>query len=416
MINVEFPKLFVWQSDVFNDIKEDDGKGNFYTIKAKRQIGKSTLAIYCLLYFAFLNERSIGTCIEPTQAQCRRVFKQIVNAVGGTDSPLLKSANATLLEIEFSNGSTIIFKSAEQGDALRGMTVKRSLLVIDEAAFIKKEIFEILYPVTDALRCPVLMISTPLFEDGEFYDKYMLGRAGDAFTKSYDWSKYDTSELLSPEKLEYYRRTMNPLRFLSEYLGEFITEKSFVFGDFTKCYGYSQKQPKYAGIDWASGKDDRDDYSCIVLMDEDGAEVTSKYFKVVDPMDLVDTLASIINATPSLISVTVEDNSLGEVYRSALKRKMNKKGILKSFTTSNESKRRIIEQLIEAFHQGNIKIVEDIRSKEQLQHYQIEGTPGGKITYNAQSGYNDDYCIALALAYDAASKNMNKKKLDIDFA
>lgn len=408
-LNVEFPKLFEWQADVFNDIIKDDGKGNFYVCKSKRQVGKSTLAIACLLYFAFKNDRSIGTCIEPTQSQGRRVFKQIVNAVGGTESPLLKSANATLLEIEFTNGSSIIFKSAEQGDALRGMTVKRSLLVIDEGAFIKKDIFEILYPVTDALRCPTLLISTPLFEDGEFYERFMLGLSGDAFTKSYDWSKYDTSALLSPEKLEYYRRTLSPLRFLSEYLGEFITEKSFVFGDFTKCYGHSSKQPRHAGVDWASGKNEENDYSCIVLMDEDGAEVATRFFKVVDPMDLVDELAAVINATPSLISVTVEDNSLGEVYRSALKRKMNRKNILKSFNTTNDSKRRIIEQLIEAFHQEDIKIIEDARSKEQLQHYQIEQTQGGKITYNAQAGYNDDYCIALALAYDSVKKNKNNK-------
>lgn len=409
MISVEFPKLFQWQADVFKDIKEDDGKGNYYVCKSKRQVGKSTLAITCLLYFAFKYNRSIGTCIEPTQAQGRRVFKQIVNAVGGTDSPVLKSANATLLEIEFANGSTIIFKSAEQGDALRGMTVKHSLLVIDEAAFIKKDIFEILYPITDALRCPTLLISTPLFEDGEFYERFMLGLGGDAFTKSYDWSKYDTSALLSPEKLEHYRKTLSPLRFLSEYLGQFITEKSYVFGDFTKCYGSSSKQPKYAGIDWASGKNEENDYSCLVFMDEDGAEVATRYFKVLDPMELVDEIAAVINATPTLTCVTVEDNSLGEVYRSALKRKMNRNNILKSFNTTNESKRRIIEQLIEAFHQGDIKIVEDARSKEQLQHYQIEETPGGKITYNAQSGYNDDYCIALALAYDSMKKNKNKK-------
>lgn len=416
MINVQFPKLYEWQDAVFSDVKSDDGKGNFYVVKARRQCGKSILAISCLLYFAFSNDFSIGTCIEPTQAQCRRVFKQIIAAVGGDSSPVLKSANATLLEISFINGSEIIFKSAEQGDALRGMTVKKSLLVIDEGAFIRGEIYDILYPTTDALRCPVLIISTPLFEDGEFYTKYMLGMTGDAFTKSYDWSRYDTSVLLSPEKLEYYRKTMNPLRFRSEYLGEFLTEKSFVFGDFSKCYGYSSKQPKYAGVDWASGKNEDNDYSCMVLMDEDGAEVATKFFKVVDPMDLVDELGSIINATPTLKAVVVEDNSLGEVYRSALKRKMNNKGILRAFNTTNESKRRIIEQLIEAFHTGEITIIENQRSKEQLQHYQIEETPGGKITYNAQAGYNDDYCIALALAYDAAKKYKNNKGLSFGFA
>lgn len=411
MIDVEFPPLYPWQDEVFDAIKTDDGKGNFYVVKARRQCGKSILAITVLLYFAF-KSKSIGTCLEPTLSQCRRVFKQIISAVGGADSPVLKSANATLLEIEFINGSQIIFKSAEQGDALRGLTVRRSVLILDEAAFCQRETFEIIYPAVDALRCPVLMISTPQFEDGEFYAKYTLGLSGDRFTRSFDWKNWDTSALLSPEKLEYYRQTMSPIRFRSEYLAEFITDKSFVFGDFTKNYGYSQKPPKYAAIDWATGKNEKDDYSCLVLMDEDRVVVDIKFYRVIDPMALVDTLAGVINSTATLINVTVEENSLGEVYRSALKRKMHNKGILKSFLTTNDSKRRIIEQLIKAFAESDVTIPEDPRLKEQLQHYEIEQTPTGKVTYNAQSGFNDDAVIALALAYDAATKYKNKKAFE----
>ena len=407
MIDVVFPKLYEWQQEVFDSVISDT-KGCFWVTRARRQCGKSCVAVSILLYFAF-KQKSIGTCLEPTLAQSRRVYKQIISAVGGTDSPVIKSANATLLEIEFVNGSQIIFKSAEQRDALRGITVKHSVLVLDEAAFIPKEIFEIIYPAVDVMGCPVLMISTPQFEDGEFYEKFTLGLSGDEYTHSFDWKKYDTSALLPPEKLEYYRRTMSPIKFRSEYLAEFITDKSFVFGDFTKCYGYSKKEPKYAGIDWATGKNEKDDYSCLVLMDEDRAVTDIKYFRVIDPMDLVDRLAQIINTTPTLQSVTVEENSLGEVYRSALKRKLTNKAILKSFLTTNESKRRIVEQLIKAFSEADITIPEDTKLKEQLQHYQIEQTQGGKITYNASTGFNDDAVVALAIAFDSAIKNKARK-------
>lgn len=415
MIEVQFEKLYPWQKEVFDSVINDNGAQRTYVCKARRQCGKSVDAVAILLYFAF-RQKSIGTCIEPTLHQARRLMRSLINAVGGTDSPVIKSANFTLLEAEFVNGSLIVFKSSEQGDALRGITVKHSVLVIDEAAFIPKEIFEILYPAVDAMKCPVLMISTPQFEDGEFYDKYVLGMSEDKFTKSFDWGKYDTSALLSPEKLEYYRKTMSPIRFRSEYLAEFITDKSFVFGNFTQNYGYSSKPPKYVGIDWATGKNEKDDYSCMVLMDEDRAVVDIKYFRVIEPMDLVDRLANIINTTPTLEVVTVEENSLGEVYRSALKRKMKKPAMLKSFLTTNDSKRRIVEQLIQAFSEGNITILEDTKLKEQLQHYQIEQTPGGKITYNAQGGFNDDAVIALALAYDTAKKYKNNKGLSFGFA
>lgn len=409
-IDIQFPKLYKWQDDVFQDIKEDGGKSLVYVCKARRQCGKSILAIVSLLYFAFRNSGSIGTCIEPVLHQSRRVYKQLLNAVGGEDSPLIKRANGTLLEIEFINGSQIIFKSAEQGQALRGMTVRNSILIIDEAAFIETEIFEILWPVVDATKSPVLIISTPLFLSGEFYDRYTEGINGSAFVKSYDWSRYDTSALLSPEKLEHYRQTMTPLKFRSEILGEFIAEGSYIFGDFTKCYGVSAKPPVYAAIDWSTGGSDKDDYTAMTLMDEDSKTVEIKFFQVFDPMDLVDNIASIIMATPTLKAVRLEVNSIGSVYLSALKRKI-KKGLIDEFVTDNGSKRRIIEQLIQAFSKGSITIPDNPRLNKQLQHYAAEKTPGGKLTYNGADGVHDDGVMSLAMCYDLAMKPLSRFRI-----
>lgn len=409
MINIEFPKLFKWQSDVFADIKKDAGKEIQYIVKASRQKGKSILAITVLLYFAFTYAGSIGAIVEPTLNQSRRIFKQLVNAVGGENSPLIKSSNATLLSIVFVNGSEIVLHSAEQGEALRGMTISKSILIIDEGSFIDKEIYEILYPVTDAQKCPVLIISTPLFESGEFYEKYTLGLKGNPFVKSYDWSTYDTSALITPEKLEYYRQTMSPLKFRSEILGEFIKEGSYIFGDITSCIGVSNKMPVYGGIDWATGSNDKDDFSCLTLMDEDGALVDIKFFKVIDPVDLVQQLSNTINTIPTLKTVQIERNSIGSVYLSMLKRKINA-NLIREFETSNESKRRIIEQLVEAFLQGKVQIVNDSRLIKQLQNYAAEKTPGGKVTYNGQNGVNDDAVIALALAYDLVCKPTKKPR------
>ena len=92
-----------------------------------------------------------------------------------------------------------------------------------------------------------------------------------------------------------------------------------------------------------------------------------------------------------------------------LKRKINA-NLIREFDTSNESKRRIIEQLVEAFLQGKIQIIEETRLIKQLQNYAAEKTPGGKITYNGQNGINDDAVIALALVYDLVSKPTKKPR------
>lgn len=393
-MQVVFPKLYPWQEEVFNDIR--NSLYDFYTVKARRQVGKSVTAVTALLYFAF-KDRGISVCVEPTLAQSRRVFKQLINAVGGSESPVIKSANSTLLSLEFVNGSEIILKSAEQEEALRGMTVKKGILIIDEAAYVKDSIFEILYPVVDACKCPVLLISTPLFQSGEFYDKYVQGLE-EGIVHSYDWSKYDTSVFLSPEKLEYYRKTVSPLKFRSEYLGQFIAEGSYVFGDFMGCVGEpSSEAPFYAGIDWATGSEDGD-YTVITYLDREGRMTGVKSFKDITPTSLVDVLAKEINAKKSLKCVQVELNSIGKVYYDMLKQRVNVP--VKGFTTTNDSKRRIIEQLITAFNNGKVRVVNEPELIRELQHYNAEKTSTGKLTYNGADGVHDDYVLSLAFAYD----------------
>ena len=408
---VHFPHLFKWQSDVFNAVVHDRSV-NCFVVKARRQCGKSVVAIATCLYFAFKNPGSIGVICEPTLKQSRRVWKQILRACGGERSEIIKSANQTLLTIEFSNGSELNLCSAEQGDALRGQTVKYSVLVIDEASFIDKEVFEILQPLTDVTNSPTLLISTPLFRQGEFYERFTRGSNGDKHIRVFDWSKYDTSALLSPEKLEYYRQTMSALKFKSEYLGEFIDAGSFVFGDISKCYGELSRKPAlYAGIDWSAGGEDSD-YTVLTFLDEDARVCDIKFWQEVDSVDLVDAIAMELRDRPSLKTCQVELNSMGKVYRDLLKRKV-RSGLIRDFTTTNESKRRVVEQLITAFQQGQITVPQDRELVKELQVYQVESTPTGLVTYNAPSGAHDDAVISLALAYDLARKRDGQGKVRV---
>lgn len=409
-MNVRFPKLYDWQEDVFKDIKGN--AYDTYVVKAKRQVGKSILAVTSLLYYAFMQERSISVIVEPTLSQSRRIFKQIINAVGGEGSPAIKSANATLLTIEFINGSEICLKSAEQREALRGMTVKKGILIIDEAAFIEDDIFEIIYPVVDANHAPVLLISTPLFQSGEFYKKYIEGLEGGKIVKSYNWSEYDTSVFLSKEKLEYYRKTISPLKFKSEYLGEFISEGSYVFGDLNKAVGaWGDGEPRYAGIDWAVATNDDNDETCIILMDDNGNVTRIEGLKHLTPTQQVERLAEIINEN-NLFCVQVEMNSIGSVYADLLKQKISCSLI--EFWTSNDSKRRIIEQLITGVQGGEVQVPNEPILLRQMQHFEIQKTKTGYTFNNDSNKVHDDRVLALAFAYDAYKNNING--FEIDFA
>lgn len=413
--DIQFPPLYEWQQDVFDEIKASEGTSKTLCIKAKRQVGKSILCIVALEYFAFKNAGSIGYLLEPTLAQSRRVFKQMVKSLGGEDSPVIKSSNSTLLELELFNGSQIIFKSAEQREALRGATVKNSILIIDEGAYIDDDIFFILDPVVDATKSPTLIVSTPLFLSGEFYERYKRGKEGSKFVKSFDWSTYDTSALLDKEKLEYYRENMTPLKFRSEILGEFIEEGSYIFGDIGKCVdnkAAANAEPVFGGIDWGAG--DGGNSTVLTLISRDRVVRECLRWKDFDSVDLVDVIAEEITKR-GLTRVEVEKNSIGKVFYDMLKKKLPA-GMLKLFVTTNESKREIIEELIKAFQKGTITIPDDPTLRKQLQHYAQEKTKTG-YTYNGADGVEDDYVMSLAFAYDLCPKvDKPKGKFEVSFA
>lgn len=390
--NVNFPPLEPWQQEVFDDFKA--GLHDQQIVKAKRQVGKSICAEVCVLYKAFGKNGSISVIVEPTLSQSRRVYKQILKSIGGESSPIIKSANATLLEMEFTNGSSVVLRSAEQRENLRGLTVT-GVLVIDEAAYIQEDIFEILYPTLDANKSPLLIISTPLFRSGQFYEKYMEGFEGNGIVKSYDWSLFDTSKYLDDEKLEYYRQRLSPLRFKSEYEGEFITEGSLAMGNVSAVVGSYSKEPSaYGGLDWGNGGEG--DFSVLIFLDSNARVTAIHAVNNLTPTQQIDYFSKIIDdASPN--TVQVEINSIGTVYKDFLQERTGT--FISSFNTTNESKRRIIEQLISAIQRREITIPDEPELIRELQHYDIQKTKTG-YTYNGV-GCHDDRVLALAFAYDA---------------
>mgnify|MGYP006398723259 FL=1 len=112
-----------------------------------------------MVYVSLLQGGSFSLFVSPVILQARKVFQDTVKIA----SRLIKSANASVLEIEFINGSVIKFGSAQQADSLRGFTVKGSgLLVIDEALAISDDVFyQILVPTTNVFHSDIFIISTP---------------------------------------------------------------------------------------------------------------------------------------------------------------------------------------------------------------------------------------------------------------
>lgn len=396
---------FIYQLKVHTAMNDSYRSGKIFTIKAKRQVGKSFLAENELLRFAINYPGSVNCIVEPTLGQSRKVFKELVQAV--IDSDILRRKNETLLELEFNNGSSILFRSGEQMDSLRGFSVS-GLLVLDEAAYLKDEVFEIIKPTTDVWNAPILIISTPRFREGFFYECFKKGFDGNfsKYYQSFDWALEDTSMLLSEDKLEMYRLTTSKNKFRTEYLGEFADDDGCLFNNISNCI--IDKKPEYhnlyIGVDWATGSGK--DYTCITALNENGQMVFIKYFNDKTPTEQVDLLTNIFTEYQGFIKIVqVEQNSIGSVFYDMLVQKNPKIRIIR-FLTTNKSKAAIVNKLQAALENEKIGILKDDKLLNELRLYEASYNPKtGNVSYNAPSGFNDDTCISLMLAYDALNTN-----------
>lgn len=383
-----------YQKRVHDAISSLDGKQAVIVVVSKRQVGKSMMAVNEVIRQSMRKNRTI-LYITPSLDQSRKVFKNIRKALSPHN--LLRKTNETLLEMETITSSTILFRSSEQKDTLRGYTV--DFVVLDEAAFLSEEIWGLISPMTDVRRATTLIISTPRFSSGFFYNMYSLALRGENNCVLFDWSKEDTSMFLSPERLEFYRNTMPEIQFRNEYLGQFADAQSVVFGDFKSCIASSLTltpyNELYVGIDYGNGM--REDDTVAVALNEWGQQVFLDYWNDRTSIQSADYISSILSSYEDKnITIYAEQNSLGKPQIELLQER-NHTVIPK--VTTNTSKAEMVAKLQNAFEQHDITLIDDKRQTNELASYSYEYNPQtGKVTYNAPQGLHDDICIALSYA------------------
>lgn len=413
---------YSYQRDVINLLVTNSHKKHrTVTVVSKRQVGKSLMAENLLLYFGINFARTVSICISPTLSQSRKLFREISDAIA--DSDIVKASNATLLELTLANNSQILFRSAEQRDALRGYTVT-GLLVIDEAAYIEDSIFYTVLPWCDVSGAPILIISTPRVRSGFFFNNYCYGLEGKHEYYTIDWSdpkyKTDLDKLLSPERLEEYRKMLPKQQFKSEYLGQFLDQDGVVFTGFNACVKNNTIQPTdrlYWGIDWANGGDNDD--TVITAVNQFGKQVYLQYWNNLTPTKQVELITKVLKTYERQTEVIQPElNSIGTPYTDMLKQSISSSLASKvhGFNTTNQSKNDLVAQLQVAFEQGNIEILDDERQLLELGSYAADYNPKTRtITYNAPQGMHDDLCIGLMLAWDAYHKRTLRGAYSISF-
>lgn len=425
-MTITFPKLEKWQKDVFSYLKL--GGKDWYVIKSIRQCGKSVLAEILLIYSAFKTPCSVSLSVSPVVSQSRKMYEDILRIA----SKLVYKSNGSTLEIIFFNGSKIIFRSAEQGDSIRGITVKGSgILVVDEAAYIQDDIFySVLVPTTNVYRAPIFVFSTPKFKNGFFYNLYIKGLDSNTNNGvvSFDWTKYDLSKYLSEEMLELYRQQMPKQSFAAEFLGEFCDADGSVFTDFKKNvrdFKVDYEEPIYIGIDWGTGTGNDNtaitigqiQYNNIIILDQiafndKNTKQTITYIENV--------IKSFVNRGVKEINIVAEKNSIGNVFYQLLVDKVDElectyaeKGKeidinTQTFNTTNKSKEDIIKKTIMFLEQDKLFIPDIEELITEMSQYECKVSKTGLLTYNAPSGMHDDRVMSLCILVGKLAKYIDE--------
>lgn len=383
-----------YQRKVHTALESLDGKQAVCVVVSKRQVGKSMMACNEVIRQA-LKRNKVILYITPTLSQSRKVFKDISAALSPTR--LLTKTNETLLEMTTVTGSQILFRSSEQKDTLRGYTV--DFVVLDEAAFLSEEIWGLVSPMTDVKRATSLIISTPRFCSGFFWNMYSLALRGEDNCLLFDWSREDTSMFLSAQRLEFYRKILPEIQFRNEYLGQFADAQSVVFGDFRSCISatisYMPYNDVYVGIDYGNGM--REDDTVVTALNEYGQQLFLSYWNDLTSIKSAERIhTALLPYKGKNITIYAEQNSLGKPQIELLQSLGNE---VTPKMTTNTSKAEMVAKLQNAFEQHDITLVDDARQTNELSSYGYDYNPlTGKVIYSAPAGLHDDICISLAYA------------------
>ena len=374
-----------------------------------RQSGKSVFLEFCCIYFLLKKWANIGY-ITPQFAHSRKVYSDIIKILEPTG--LIKTANASTLQIELINGNRLSFFSAESPTAIRGNSF-RGLVVIDEAAFINdttsdgQDFFNsILMPTCKAYKPKVIYASTPLAKSGTFYTKFMRGQEGHPHTDtpnkvySIKATIYDDS-LITAEEIEEIKNSIPEASFKREFMVEFMDNAMSAFTDYTDKFTLKKQidfnQPLWIGVDFHSVGSDSTIVS-LINTDNDVWQIEIK-----GGLDAqYRQIANILDKCKKLVIAYMESNSIGETMINEIFKLTKQKSKIIEWCTTNESK-EIQVGLVQTHLTKDMMHFEE--SNKQLKNqfdtfgYSISKTR--KITYAALSGHHDDRVLSLMIAMQA---------------
>ncbi len=381
---VTMPPLHWGQAEVLHD------GHRFKVLACGRRWGKTRMCAALCVAEAIRGKRVWW--VAPSYGQAKVGWRELTNLAVQVPSVDIRGGD---LAIAFPGGGYVQVRSAAGQTGLRGEGLDG--LVIDECAFIAEKAWtEALRPTLSDRKGWALLISTP--KGRNWWWKAWL-RGQDPLEREWRSWRFPTSSnpFIDPEEIEEARRNLPELSFRQEYLAEFIEDAGLVFRK-VMLAATAEEQPDpvpaghyVMGVDWAKYQD----YTVLTVM-----ERTARKMVCLDRFNQVDyrlqkaRLVALARKW-NVERIKAERNSIGEPLIEEL---LHDRLPVDPFTTTNASKKELVDALALAFEREEIRILPDPVLVGELQAYEMEKTPSGLLRYKGPEGYHDDCVISLGLA------------------
>ena len=374
----------------FHESQDINKRSRFRIAVCGRRFGKTMACANEIIEHALVYKKTVNWWVAPTYQQSMIAYRLIENAL--LDSGIVLENIKSEKRILLMNGASIMFKSADNFNALRGEGV--DFLVIDEAATIQREAWEqALRPTLSDKNGKALIVGTPKGRNW-FFELYARGNDPEQTEyKSFSFPTW-TNPLIPQTEIDEVRRSLPSDVFRQEYEAQFLDDSAGVFRNIKNCISGDFEEPtnKSYVIGWDIAK--HTDFSVLICMDNNNHVVSFDRFNQIDYTLQISRVVAMANKYRA--SVLMDSTGAGDPVLEQIKRQ----GIsVEGYNLSNVSKQQLIEHLSVGIEQRLLTFPQIDSLIHELQIYEYEITRAGNVRYNAPGGFHDDCVIALGLAY-----------------
>lgn len=399
---VTFRPLLEWQKTV------DACDARFIVLCCGRRCGKTVYCEYRLARAAL--EGFPVAYFAPTSKDAINMWESLRFRL----RDIIEQKNEQDRRMILHTGGSITCWSLDNPD--NGLGFHYKLVVVDEFCKVKRQQYvwdKTIRPTLADFRGKAILPSTPkgLNYFWELYnrgDKSLLSKEEN--DKHPDWRSFSfptsVNPFIHPDEIEQARQDSPEEEFAQEWLASFVSDSGAVFRN-VDALAIAEEQteaiPGHAysiGVDFGKVKD----YSVFAVYDS-----TLRSIVHIDRSNTIDTISQVdrlVNLCrrfrPNII--IAEQNAIG---MGAVELLLARNLPVRPFQTSIHSKARIVEKMVIALEQNNIKLIgasseHHGRLKQEFKAFTRQRTDSGMIKYGAPRGYHDDIVMGCLLSLEGA--------------